>query len=203
MNEPRIFYTKVRPYMAGWENSVHLPQGLLYESNLESVRMKFAGASAGQSPIIHCLDVALGVVHYPTSKRSKSPERFENKNTYIYEMRKYMLREHREFISALSEAPSVKDYVHSLDSSIHSKVIESYNSCIESLTLFRNFHIQLVTRYIILPSKKEKNLVLDQSSKETGTGGTGFIFQKPLTVELMPFLQQMRSETMECTVSKP
>ncbi|KAJ3064137.1 hypothetical protein HK102_008277, partial [Quaeritorhiza haematococci] len=156
-NDPHVFYHRVRPYVAGWENSLHLPDGLLYEgvtpsdvytfTSLESPTvphksssspshhqphpqparcsaklpsrpksyseaiqststsppstfsttatssttaffpttistptptptvlrtdddgcwLKFAGASGGQSSLIHCLDIAFGIDHLPT-----------------------------------------------------------------------------------------------------------------------------------------
>ncbi|GKT90352.1 indoleamine -dioxygenase pyrrole -dioxygenase [Colletotrichum tofieldiae] len=59
---------------------------------------------------------------------------------------------------------------------------------------FRNKHLQIVTRYIVLPSKRAKSgakvdLASASAAKDeqlTGTGGTA----------LMPFLKQSRDETL-------
>ncbi|KAH8552630.1 Indoleamine 2,3-dioxygenase [Umbelopsis sp. PMI_123] len=91
--DPYVFYWKIRPYLAGWENMADagLPLGLIYEgvdniwdaesdeyadiSHLsEAERMlrqyrKYAGGSAAQSSLIHALDVAFGIEHYPTGER--------------------------------------------------------------------------------------------------------------------------------------
>ncbi|KAG2177593.1 hypothetical protein INT44_008105, partial [Umbelopsis vinacea] len=91
--DPYVFYWKIRPYLAGWENMADagLPLGLIYEgvdniwdaesdeyadmSHLsEAERMlqqyrKYAGGSAAQSSLIHALDVAFGVEHHPTGER--------------------------------------------------------------------------------------------------------------------------------------
>ncbi|KAI8582444.1 hypothetical protein K450DRAFT_227212 [Umbelopsis ramanniana AG] len=91
--DPYVFYWKIRPYLAGWENMADagLPLGLIYEGvdNLwdaesdeyadmshlsEAERMlqqyrKYAGGSAAQSSLIHALDVAFGVEHHPTGER--------------------------------------------------------------------------------------------------------------------------------------
>lgn len=91
--DPYVFYWKIRPYLAGWENMADagLPLGLVYEGvdNLwnaesdeyadmshlsEAERMlrqyrKYAGGSAAQSSLIHALDVAFGVEHHPTGER--------------------------------------------------------------------------------------------------------------------------------------
>ncbi|KAI9497173.1 Indoleamine 2,3-dioxygenase [Zychaea mexicana] len=91
--DPYVFYWKIRPYLAGWENMAEagLPFGLIYEgvdsfwsaetdeyadmSHLsEAERLlrqyrRYAGGSAAQSSLIAALDVFLGVEHYPTGKR--------------------------------------------------------------------------------------------------------------------------------------
>jgi indoleamine 2,3-dioxygenase len=173
--------------MAGWENAKDLPQGLGYETpglGIDGTHIsffKYAGASAAQSPILHCLDTALGVQHYPTLTRGSSKgENLENRTTYIYEMRKYMLREHREFITALEGAPSIRAYCESLrGQTTCTHILSAYDRCVENLKNFRDFHIQLVTRYIVIPSVKlasGRSPVRDaviESSDAKGTGGTG------------------------------
>ncbi|KAG0166583.1 hypothetical protein DFQ28_010777 [Apophysomyces sp. BC1034] len=91
--DPYVFYWKIRPYLAGWENMAEagLPFGLIYEgvdshwhaetdeygdmSHLsEGERLlrqyrRYAGGSAAQSSLIAALDVALGVEHFPTGQK--------------------------------------------------------------------------------------------------------------------------------------
>ncbi|ORY96908.1 Indoleamine 2,3-dioxygenase [Syncephalastrum racemosum] len=91
--DPYVFYWKIRPYLAGWENMAEagLPFGLIYEgvdslwsaetdeyadmSHLsEGERLlrqyrRYAGGSAAQSSLIAALDVAFGVEHYPTGEK--------------------------------------------------------------------------------------------------------------------------------------
>ncbi|RUS30641.1 hypothetical protein BC938DRAFT_479133 [Jimgerdemannia flammicorona] len=93
--DPYVFYWKIRPYLAGWENMAEagLPFGLIYEgvdtlweegtdyyadmSHLtEAERFlrqyrKYAGGSAAQSSLIHALDIFFGVEHYPTGDKRK------------------------------------------------------------------------------------------------------------------------------------
>ncbi|KAJ1554589.1 hypothetical protein HK405_004624 [Cladochytrium tenue] len=84
-NDAQIFYSRVRPYFRGWVNTEQLPDGVLYEgvvpvggvpNGSPSVPPlppgtfgKYAGASAGQSPIMHVLDAALGIRHRPMPPR--------------------------------------------------------------------------------------------------------------------------------------
>ncbi|KAI8982031.1 Indoleamine 2,3-dioxygenase [Mycotypha africana] len=91
--DPYVFYWKIRPYLAGWENMAEagLPLGLIYEgaesfwteqtdeyadiSHLnEAERLlnqyrRYAGGSAAQSSLIAALDVAFGVDHYKTGEK--------------------------------------------------------------------------------------------------------------------------------------
>ena len=85
--DPYVFYWKIRPYLAGWENMAEagLPFGLIYEgvdsfwsaetdeyadmSHLsEGERLlrqyrRYAGGSAAQSSLIAALDVFLSLIH--------------------------------------------------------------------------------------------------------------------------------------------
>ncbi|KAF8929433.1 Indoleamine 2,3-dioxygenase, partial [Dissophora ornata] len=71
--DPYVFYWKVRPYLAGWENMAEagLPNGVRYEGVDNGEYKKLAGGSAAQSSLIHALDVAFGVEHHPTGFRPK------------------------------------------------------------------------------------------------------------------------------------
>ncbi|CAO3625982.1 unnamed protein product [Cunninghamella blakesleeana] len=91
--DPYVFYWKIRPYLAGWENMAEagLPLGVIYEgvdsfwsaetdeyadiSHLtEGERLlrqyrRYAGGSAAQSSLIACFDVAFGVEHHPVGEK--------------------------------------------------------------------------------------------------------------------------------------
>ena len=76
--DPYVFYWKVRPYLAGWENEDRLPKGIIYEGvdevdeKGETIFRQYVGASAGQSALIQALDIALNVEHYPTNTNPKA-----------------------------------------------------------------------------------------------------------------------------------
>ncbi|KAG0349579.1 hypothetical protein BGZ54_004321, partial [Gamsiella multidivaricata] len=69
--DPYVFYWKVRPYLAGWENMTEagLPNGVRYEGVDNGQYKRLAGGSAAQSSLIHVLDIAFGVEHHPTGFR--------------------------------------------------------------------------------------------------------------------------------------
>jgi indoleamine 2,3-dioxygenase len=111
-----------------------------------------------------------------------------------------MPAQHARFLEQLL-GTTIRNFVlsHNVDHPIN----DAYNSAIAMLTAFRDKHIQIVTRYIILPSRaslpnNEKlgvfNLAVGSQGSESlglhGTGGT----------KLMPFLKQTRDETKDTAI---
>lgn len=109
--------------------------------------------------------------------------------------------QHRAFLREMENVSNIREYI--TNSPCGLEVTEAYNLAIEALRDFRSKHIKIVTRYIMIPSRKihpnEKgglNLAIASSAKEgkekrlRGTGGT----------ELLPFLKQSRDETKETVV---
>lgn len=78
--------------------------------------------------------------------------------------------------------------------------MDAYNLAVQRLREFRDVHIQIVTKYIIIPSRRIPssqggglNLAVvstNDKSKLKGTGGT----------DLVPFLKQSRDETRDATI---
>ncbi len=160
-NDPNLYFKSFRPYLASFE-------GVVYEGveAFNSKPQSFAGETAAQSSIIPCFDGALGVRHQPTQLTD-----------YIAIMRGYMPKLHREFITAIENGPSVRDYVmNSKDRSL----VEAYNSCLEALAAFRTEHLGLAETYIHTKVTNPK-----------GTGGTPF----------MLWLTQLRDETFGHKIS--
>ncbi|KAI9295241.1 IDO-domain-containing protein [Neoconidiobolus thromboides FSU 785] len=162
--DPYLFYWKLRPYLAGWENmsEAGLPHGILYKG-VDDIDRKvgdpiqfrqYAGGSAAQSALIQVLDIALGIVHYPTnSEWQKMKEKGEIKKsseTYLYSMRAYMPGLHRKFLEDLALVSNIKEFVERNGG----ECAEAYNECVLNLKEFRDQHIKIVTRYIIVPARK-------------------------------------------------
>lgn len=202
MCDPHVFYFRIRPYLAGWLNMADVgldKNGVLYGT--EEKPRSYAGGSNAQSLMIQFLDSLLSVQHYPAGERPAPHEQAKAKsappkeNHYLMDMRQYMPREHRDFLSALDGESSIRDYVMAHQQ--NSELVLSYDACLAMLKLFRDKHIQLVTRYIVLQAKqapKMGSLLTLRSglakkkksgAEEKGTGGTS----------LLPFLKQCRDET--------
>ncbi|KAJ7382623.1 Indoleamine 2,3-dioxygenase 2 [Desmophyllum pertusum] len=171
--DPDEFYDNLRPYLAGWHGNPVLPDGLIYEGVSERP-LQYSGGSAAQSSVFHVLDAALGVFH-PKDTDSCSG------GTFLERMHYYMPPKHRAFIEAVSNGPSIRNFVLTSGDPC---LVEEYNHCVEKLKDFRNVHLQVVARYIMIPANrgKENN---EQGMALRGTGGSG----------LMHFLKQIRNET--------
>lgn len=111
-----------------------------------------------------------------------------------------MPRSHRAFLQRVEDMASIRDFVASQKGV--PELGEAYNFAVNELRKFRDIHIQIITRYIITPSRKYApkedigcNLAVASSTvpgKELhGTGGT----------QLLPFLRQSRDETQNTALS--
>lgn len=224
MCDPHTFYFRIRPYLAGWKNMADagLPYGVRYGDDKEY--QQISGGSNAQSSLIQALDILLNVEHHPTGHRrsgglptassetTSTSTGYGDKNNFLVEMRTYMPKKHREFLEALIRVSHIRDYVleHAEDTPA---LVLSYDACLAMLRTFRDKHIQVVSRYIIIQARKAQKLAAKNpvsasaaapaepaaeetkreglatatSSKATprGTGGTA----------LIPFLKQARDET--------
>lgn len=208
MCDPHIFYFRIRPFLAGWKNMADagLPNGVRYGNETEP--RFYAGGSNAQSSLIQALDIILSVSHAPPGEHRKQkvspsvplhedPDKHNTaletpkKNSFIQQMRSYMPGKHRQFLEALSEVAEIREYVVRKGDEIP-ELILSYDACLAMLRAFRDRHIQVVSRYIILQAQKQNTGTgirrhgLATAEKATrGTGGTA----------LIPFLKQARDET--------
>ncbi|KAF5392814.1 hypothetical protein D9757_000909 [Collybiopsis confluens] len=117
--DPRVFYDEIRPWFNGIDPSnlkegerKWIFDGIELDKMLE-VPNELSGPSAGQSSIIHALDVFLGVQQYSHSKNltgqrgetnqpsSTSPSTQTQKPSFLSRMQLYMPRHHRNFLTHL------------------------------------------------------------------------------------------------------
>lgn len=200
MCDPHVFYFRLRPYLAGWKNMADVgldKNGVIY-GNEEKPRA-YAGGSNAQSLLIQFLDSVLSVHHYATGERPAPHQKVETsekpESAYLREMRNYMPGSHREFLAMVDRESCIREYV--MANQENAELTLSYDACLAMLKLFRDKHIQIVTRYVVLQAKqapKMGSLLTLRSglakkkragTEEKGTGGTS----------LLPFLKQCRDET--------
>lgn len=200
MCDPHVFYFKLRPYFAGWKNmkNAGLPEGVYYGN--ETKPRILSGGSNAQSSSIQTLDLLLNVDHTSTGESNTNNNNNNNSNPFMSEMRKYMPGKHADFLDHLSKVNIIRDYVMK-NLSKNKELVLAYDASVAMLKIFRDKHIRIVTRYIVIQAQKEHNMGSENVQKNTlraglaknqnkdnvlrGTGGTA----------LLPFLKQCRDET--------
>ncbi|RDA83898.1 hypothetical protein CP532_3365 [Ophiocordyceps camponoti-leonardi (nom. inval.)] len=194
--DPLVFYHEIRPLLAGSRNmeSAGLPRGVFYdEGDGEGEWRQLRGGSNGQSSLIQFFDVVLGVEH----------EGHGDKSSYHAEMREYMPGPHRRFLVHAERMGSIRELALGPQTTDEQRQLNAaYVDATQALGGFRNRHLQIVARYIIIPSKQtlpsaspgssrwRQNLASSSSAQQVddglrGTGGT----------RLLPFLKAARDET--------
>ena len=194
---PDVYYNQVRPWFRG-EDSFDFTQKRkwVFESVESypdlSVPQELSGPSAGQSSMIHVLDIFLGVDHQPTSP---------GKPSFMSRMQSYMPRNHRLFLDHLKANPRpLRNFV--VDSN-DTKLLAAYNAAVMALKEFRDAHMIIATLYIVSPARRAVKLSASlagsgdrdqgksphptESGEVKGTGGT----------DLVKFLKDTRTRTKE------
>ncbi|KIO34490.1 hypothetical protein M407DRAFT_16472 [Tulasnella calospora MUT 4182] len=207
--DPHEFYTQIRPWFNGWSPGA---REWLFEGVDEEDQAKFAtlsGPSAGQSSLIHALDVFLGVDHtkpetapsFPSSSTAGSPSKARSGSdpTFLMKMEQYMPRHHRAFLQHLRAANQT--HVRALvaanvsSGSVGVSLQAAYDEAVMALKRFRDGHIRIATLYIVSQARKNARPSASAGNETKpnppvleevrGTGGTS----------LVPFLKECRDNT--------
>ncbi|KAF8625234.1 hypothetical protein AX17_006900 [Amanita inopinata Kibby_2008] len=215
--DPEVFYRQVRPWMRGMDSGPAKRkwffEGLDQDPEL-CEPTELSGPSAGQSSLIHALDIFLGVDRYSHSQTltgagvpgivsndatatSLPSETSVVKQSFLTRMQQYMPRHHRNFLHHLSANPRpLRGLV--MDSEDR-KLMEAYNAAVLALKEFRDTHMVLVALYILGPARKEAKERAEKIANVTagiagaehaqecvqGTGGT----------DVVKFLKGVRDQT--------
>ena len=214
--DPHVFYHHIRPFLAGSQNMAEagLPNGVIYDTGSgRDTYSQFSGGSNAQSSLIQFFDIMLGIQHRPTGQKlDKATSDREGtapppKHNFIHDMRRYMPGAHRRFLADVSLCANIRDFVEAR--AADTELTAAYDACLARLQAFRDKHIAIVARYVVMKSretppwtrdesiKHRQNLALSSSANPSdgkrlrGTGGTA----------LMPFLKQARDETVEPAIT--
>ncbi|KAJ7759341.1 Indoleamine 2,3-dioxygenase [Mycena maculata] len=196
--DPTAFYTAIRPWFRGADSD---PAKRKWEfEGLESdpswaYPSELSGPSAGQSSLIHALDMFLGVDEFSHSAAlTGSSAAQTKKSAFLVRMQLYMPRHHRNFLNHLAANPRpLREIVTGAGDA---KLLGAYNAAVGALKRFRDYHITIVTSYIIQPARRAAALRAKGEGEATaasegaeaplkGTGGT----------ELAKFLKAVRDRT--------
>ncbi|CAK7214538.1 hypothetical protein SBRCBS47491_002177 [Sporothrix bragantina] len=217
--DPSVFFFQIRPFLAGSKHMAAqgLPNGVFYdEGNGRGEWRQLRGGSNGQSSLLQFFDIVLGVEHTSDGRHSVGTKD-EKEQGFHDEVRGYMPGPHRRFLEHVAALPSLREFVQQAaqkeDASDDEKeMAAAFSEATKALAAFRNKHLGIVTRYIVIPSRQKQvaqaaqakeaaaqevvsklrglahvSTHKDASGQLTGTGGT----------ELLPFLKQTRDETLE------
>ncbi|KAF4615791.1 hypothetical protein D9613_012456 [Agrocybe pediades] len=111
--EPSVFYNQIRPWFRGEDSSSTsgkwVFEGMELDPTLEEP-VELSGPSAGQSSLVHALDIFLGVDKYSHDKdvTGHAPEHTHTqaqKSAFLKRMQLYMPRHHRAFLNHLANNP--------------------------------------------------------------------------------------------------
>ncbi len=174
--DPYKFFHEIRRFFSGWLNDPQLDgKGLCYELERGDVYFNLAGGSAAQTATIQLIDILLSIKHEHQADTDTFLEG-KLKLPYFKEMRSYMPLSHRSYLEECEVFFGQLQVKESIMNSVN------YKACLAALSAFRNFHIIMVTRYIVSQKSKSKS-----SEPVFGTGGSNPI----------PFLKQFRNDTLE------
>jgi indoleamine 2,3-dioxygenase len=209
--DSHVFYHRIRPYLAGSKNmkDAGLPDGVCFDigygTPVDREYVQFSGGSNAQSSVIQFFDLVLGIEHKATGEVPSLQETLgAPSDNFIHDMRQYMPGPHRRFLLHIAAVANIRDFVLATQTDVD--LVVAYDACLAMLRRLRDNHIEMVTRYIIIPSRdarNKKSTAQDDSKKPAnlattnaklgtsekknlkGTGGTA----------LIPFLRQARDET--------
>jgi indoleamine 2,3-dioxygenase len=206
--DSEVFYQQVRPWLRGADSDLNrrkwVFEGLDAYPDLHEPT-ELSGPSAGQSALIHALDIFLGVDAHesisPTTSASSSssssssgPSRPTDGSSFLSRMQLYMPRHHRAFLSNLSATQ--RPLRGLVLSSSDPKLTEAYNAAILSLKEFRDAHMIIITLYILGPARRLRREAMKLGQAEggkeplKGTGGT----------DLVQFLKGVRDITKNALI---
>ncbi|XP_052787341.1 myoglobin-like isoform X2 [Mya arenaria] len=164
------FYDIMRPFLNGWGGaSSPLPDGVIYRG-ISDQPVKMTGGSAAQSSTLQCIDAVLGVQHEPEI------------GEFLQNMRRYMPTLHRQFIETIEEHSKVKSLV---ESSENEALTSAYNQALQAVIDFRSYHVQIVTKYIVVMANRKSRNKEYEALATRGTGGSS----------ILPFLKSLRTTT--------
>ena len=212
--DPDVFYHSIRPWFNGADSGTRrwFFEGLDTHPELV-LPAELSGPSAAQSPLIHSLDVFLGIDHTPSPSSSPTFEHARSteaghvppKAPFLARMRAYMPRHHRNFLRHLAGMPRpLRDAVARTGDAA---LTDAYNASLAALRRLRDSHLRIVAMYIVgpshraptashaLPAKEDAGAVKGCSASGNpgllrGTGGT----------DLIKFLKGVRDRTSDAAL---
>ncbi|KAF9534037.1 Indoleamine 2,3-dioxygenase [Crepidotus variabilis] len=216
--KPQTFYHDIRPWFRGQDSQPGrewIFEGIEQDPTLVPP-VELSGASAGQSALIHSLDIFLGIDKFShrndmTAKDIENAMAAEHRRAaFLERMQLYMPRHHRAFLNHLSSNRlRLREFVLSAVAGTlpeassddetspkdKSALLEAYNMAVTALKELRDAHLIIVTLYIIGPARRGA----DPGSRATPDSKPTEETKAPLKgtggTDLVRFLKGVRDQT--------
>lgn len=149
--DPHVFYWEVRPWYEGSQARGPTEPAWIYEGVADSDTFDLSGPSAGQSSVMHALDIFLDIDHKLKDRRSPAPS-VNNKRAdlgFMDRMRRYMPGKHREYLGYLAATPRpIRDLALQTPA-----LREPYDAAVMALKKLRDLHIRIACLYVVSMSR--------------------------------------------------
>ncbi|KAF5380984.1 hypothetical protein D9615_004117 [Tricholomella constricta] len=150
--DPHVFYFDIRPWFEGSGAKGPNAPKWIYEGIEDSSKLDLSGPSAGQSSVMHALDIFLDIDHKLREKRVPSPSE-SNKRAdrgFMERMRRYMPGRHREYLNFLAVTPkSVRQLAQSIPT-----LRDPYDNAVLALKRLRDQHMKIACLYVVTMSRQ-------------------------------------------------
>ncbi|KAF9246348.1 Indoleamine 2,3-dioxygenase [Melanogaster broomeanus] len=180
--DPHMFYWEVRPWFNGSASSASAP-AWIYEGVNDTSTLDLSGPSAGQSSVMHAVDLFLDIDHKLQQRRYPAPSEGNKRadHGFMERMRRYMPGKHRDYLENIAESSRpIREVAQSTPA-----VREAYNSAVTALKKLRDAHMRIACLYVVSMSRSTKPPVgcpmfamaermerqAAKSGPVTGTGG--------------------------------
>ncbi|RXW22348.1 hypothetical protein EST38_g3529 [Candolleomyces aberdarensis] len=148
--DPHVFYWDIRPWFEGCDAKGPDGPGWIYEGVDDAENLDLSGPSAGQSSVMHALDIFLDIDHKLEQRRYPAPSS-ENKRAdhgFMERMRRYMPGKHRDYLDLLSVSRSIRELAQATPA-----LRDPYDNAVMALKSLRDHHIRIACLYIVTMSR--------------------------------------------------
>ena len=107
--DPVFYFTRIRPYLNGWNDNPEIPQGMIYEGvdRYADEPIAMRGQTGSQSSIVPAMDALFGVAHGEDELR-----------VFLQDLHQYRPPTHRAFIEELAAASNLRAFAKAQGGSI-------------------------------------------------------------------------------------